>query len=92
MLSKLDYQRLNKIKKQLTDLKIEDKYNLFSIISNEENSLDIFNKNNQDLLLISICPILNDEFRVYTDDDYLIINKQEIVEFLNNYFKDYFGY
>lgn len=92
MLAKLDYQRLSNIKKQLTDLKIEDKYNLFSIISNNENSLDIFNKNNHDHLLVSICPILNNEFRVYTDDDYLIINKQEIVIFLNNYFKDYFGY
>lgn len=87
---KKDIDRLIKLEKKWLSSNLENKYNLFSKIIIEENSFNIFNKNNNNYLLIFIIPDINDEFRVYTDDDYLVIKSKNIIKFLSNYLKEYF--
>lgn len=78
----------NKLKK----MHLENKYNLIFEFSSNEKCLHVFNKNNNNYLLVAILedPDYNYQLRVYTDDDYLVIEKSSIIDFLINYFNEYF--
>lgn len=87
-----DFKKLEYIHRKWLKTSLELKYNLFSEISLIENSLNIYNKGNNNYLLIAILVDENDEFRVYTDDDYLVIKKNDMINFLTKYLKEYFLY
>lgn len=89
-MKKQDLERIKKLEKKWIASNLENKYKLFSSISIKENSLNIFNKNNNNFLLISIIPNEKNNFRVYTDDNYLVINSYDMIEFLIKYLNDYF--
>lgn len=85
---------LNNLKNESLKLELDIKYNLIFEVSKEENSLLIHNRNNNDYLLIAILEDEDDknELRVYTDDEYLIIKKENIINFLIDYLSDYFKF
>lgn len=82
---------LYKLKEEAIKLKLDVKYNLLFDVSKEDGLL-ILNKNNN-FLLIAILedPDVFEELRVYTDDEYLIIKKSKIINFLVDYLKNYFN-
>lgn len=82
---------LYKLKEEAIKLKLDVKYNLLFDVSKEDGLL-ILNKNNN-FLLIAILedPDVFEELRVYTDDEYLIIKKLKIINFLVDYLKNYFN-
>lgn len=86
-----DMNRLKTLQDQWISLKLENKYNVSSEISIKENSLNIYS-NETNYLLVSMIPDINNEFRVYTDDEYLIIKSNDMINFLIEHFKKYFSF
>lgn len=77
------------LKEKWISLKLENKYKISSEISIKENSLNIYS-NETNYLLVSIIPNINNEFRVYTDDEYLVIKSNDMINFLIKHFRKYF--